>query len=697
MSHTAHPHPGRRLLAAFLGAFVLFLAGCAGKEPHRQGMDLVAQGRYEEGLAKIKQAMADAPDNEVYSLAYKNSSQRAINRWLGEALNARALGNLEAAEALYLRVLNLDPKQADAQAGLRAVDKARQHNRLLDEAEALIASDDMTGAGERITQVLKEDPRNPRALALRPQVDNRATKDQWITPELSRSLELPVTLEFRDANLRQVLEALSRYSQLNFVLDKDVSSALAVTVFLRKVRLSEALDVILSTHKLRRRVLNDNTLLIYPDTAAKQAEHQDLMVRNFYLANAEAKQVAAMLTSVLKAKNVYADEKLNMIVMRDTPEMVSLGSRLVATQDIPQPEVMLEVEVLEITRSQLTNLGIQYPDQLTLLPIPSDGTTLTLRDLRNLNSRRIQAGIGAGAVNLHDDSANTNLLANPRIRTRNREKALIRIGDRVPVITTTATSTGFISENVQYVDVGLKLEVEPIIYPNDEIQIKMALEVSSVVKEIVSKAGTTSYQIGGRNASTVLRLHDGETQVLGGLINDDDRRAANRFPGLANLPIIGALFSNQKDTNQKTELVLSITPRLVRGLTPPPQLSGQFWSGTETTPRLGPPHLSSHSTAPGGDKPLPLPPMPAGVPGQPDVAPPPGEPVMPQSPSAEQLPPPVAPATPPTPPTAPETPPPAPPPGSSTSPGLSNEAQPYSSTLVPASPTLDPSGMRPPE
>ncbi|HJW01677.1 MAG TPA: secretin N-terminal domain-containing protein [Azospira sp.] len=690
MSHTAHPHPGRRLLAAFLGAFVLFLAGCAGKEPHRQGMDLVAQGRYEEGLAKIKQAMADAPDNEVYSLAYKNSSQRAITRWLGEALNARALGNLEAAEALYLRVLNLDPKQADAQAGLRAVDKARQHNRLLDEAEALIASDDMTGAGERITQVLKEDPRNPRALALRPQVDNRATKDQWITPELSRSLELPVTLEFRDANLRQVLEALSRYSQLNFVLDKDVSSALVVTVFLRKVRLSEALDVILSTHKLRRRVLNDNTLLIYPDTAAKQAEHQDLMVRNFYLANAEAKQVAAMLASVLKAKNVYADEKLNMIVMRDTPEMVSLGSRLVATQDIPQPEVMLEVEVLEITRSQLTNLGIQYPDQLTLLPIPSDGTTLTLRDLRNLNSRRIQAGIGAGAVNLHDDSANTNLLANPRIRTRNREKALIRIGDRVPVITTTATSTGFISENVQYVDVGLKLEVEPIIYPNDEIQIKMALEVSSVVKEIVSKAGTTSYQIGGRNASTVLRLHDGETQVLGGLINDDDRRAANRFPGLANLPIIGALFSNQKDTNQKTELVLSITPRLVRGLTPPPQLSGQFWSGTETTPRLGPPHLSSHSTAPGGDKPLPLPPMPAGAPGQPDVALPPGEPVMPQSPSAEQIP--VAPPpAPPPPAVAPAAPP-------AESPGIAPALTPLSPGLNPGlSPSLDPSGMRPPE
>lgn len=628
MSHIPFNFLGRRLLAAFL----LFLAGCAGQDAYRQGMDLVAQGRMDDGLIKLKQAMAEAPDNQVFSLSYQNSSQRAINRWLGDAQNARNSGNLDVAEALYLRALQLDPNQAEAKAGLVAIDQGRQHIRLLEDAELLMANNDMAAAAEKIKQVLREDPRNARALALRPQVDASFAQEQWITPELKRSLQLPVTLEFRDANLRQVLEALSRYSQLNFVLDKDVSPALVVTVFLRRVRLSEALDVILSTHQLKQRVLNDSTLLIYPDNATKQAEHQDLMVRTFYLANADAKQVAAMLASVLKAKSVYADEKLNMIMMRDTPEMVDLGARLVANQDIPQPEVMLEVEVLEITRTQLTNLGIQYPDQLALIPLPSNGTQLTLRDLRTINSGRIGATIGSGAINLHDDAANTNLLANPRIRTHNREKAMIRIGDRVPVITTTATSTGFISENVQYVDVGLKLEVEPVIYPNDEIQIKLGLEVSSVVKEIVSKAGSISYQIGGRNAATVLRLHDGETQVLGGLINDDDRKSVNRFPGLAKLPIIGALFSSQQDNNQKTELVLSITPRIVRGLAPPPQLPGQFWSGTATSPRLGPPHLSGGPVSGhGGDKPLPLPPAPPQPAGAPSEALPPG-PSLPEPP-----------------------------------------------------------------
>jgi general secretion pathway protein D len=132
----------------------------------------------------------------------------------------------------------------------------------------------------------------------------------------------------------------------------------------------------------------------------------------------------------------------------------------------------------------------------------------------------------------------------------------------------------------------LKLEVEPTIYPNDEIAIKLALEVSSVVKELVSKAGTVSYQIGGRNAATVLRLKDGETQVLGGLINDDDRHNANRFPGLGRLPVIGRLFSSEGNNNQKTELVLSITPRIVRSLTPPAQVPGKYWSGTENHPRL---------------------------------------------------------------------------------------------------------------
>jgi general secretion pathway protein D len=141
-----------------------------------------------------------------------------------------------------------------------------------------------------------------------------------------------------------------------------------------------------------------------------------------------------------------------------------------------------------------------------------------------------------------------------------------------------------VSDSVQYIDVGLKLEVEPTIFPNDEVSIKMALEVSSLVSQITSKDGTTVYQIGTRNAATVLRLKDGETQILGGLINDNDSKSANRLPGLGDFPILGRLFSSHRDNTEKTELVLSITPRLVRGLSAPLTVPSKFWSGTENNP-----------------------------------------------------------------------------------------------------------------
>jgi general secretion pathway protein D len=164
---------------------------------------------------------------------------------------------------------------------------------------------------------------------------------------------------------------------------------------------------------------------------------------------------------------------------------------------------------------------------------------------------------------------------------KNREKAKIHIGDKVPVITSNTTSTGVISESVSYLDVGLKLDVEPSVLMREDVQIKVGLEVSNIVREIRSTSGTLTYQIGTRNAGTTLRLKDGETQVLAGLIADEDRTAASRVPGLGNLPVLGRLFSNQRDERNKTEIVLLITPRVLRSdATRQPALT-EFRGGTE--------------------------------------------------------------------------------------------------------------------
>jgi general secretion pathway protein D len=167
---------------------------------------------------------------------------------------------------------------------------------------------------------------------------------------------------------------------------------------------------------------------------------------------------------------------------------------------------------------------------------------------------------------------------------RDREKAKILIGDKVPVVTTTSTNT-FVTENIQYLDVGLKLEVEPEIHLRDEVGLKLSLEVSSLVSSVKTNNGSQAYQIGTRNFSSALRLRDGETQILAGLISDEDRRSANRIPLIGELPLLGRLFGSQNDSRQKNEIVLSITPHLIRNIQRQGPAAESFWSGTEANLR----------------------------------------------------------------------------------------------------------------
>ncbi len=408
-----------------------------------------------------------------------------------------------------------------------------------------------------------------------------------------------------------VFDALSRTTGINFIFDRDVRPDQRTTVFLKQTTLDDAIDVILSTSQLEKKVLNSSSVLIYPNTPAKTKEYQDLMVRVFYLANVEAKNAANMLKTVLKIKDVFVDDKYNMLILRESPETISLAERLISLHDMEEGEVMLEVEVLEINRSRLMNLGIQVSDQLTVTPLSvlgGSGTTSSMRldDLKGLSSGKLGITLPSATLNMQKIDGDANLLANPRIRVRDREKAKILIGDKVPVVTTTSSGT-FVSENIQYLDVGLKLEVEPTIYLRDEIGLKLSLEVSSLVSSIKTNNGSQAFQIGTRNFSTALRLKDGETQIMAGLISDEDRSAANRIPLLGDLPILGRLFSSQNDNRKKTEIVLSITPRLVRNIRRKDASAEQFWTGTESTLRNRPLQLRQFSDSPAGVN--------AGVPG----------------------------------------------------------------------------------
>jgi len=394
---------------------------------------------------------------------------------------------------------------------------------------------------------------------------------------------------------------LSRTSGINFVFDRDVRPDLKATIYVRDTTIEDAVNFLLVTNQLEKKVLNENTILIYPNLPNKVRDYQELVVKSFYLGNADVKQTLNMIKTVVKTRDVFIDDRLNLLVMRDTPEAIRLAEKLIAAQDLAEPEVILELEVLEVTRSKMQNLGLQYPTQIAAGIEGAAGPgQATLTELQNFSSDLVTVTVTDPAIvmNLKRQDSDTNLLANPRIRVRNREKAKVHIGDRLPVITTTSTANVGVSESVQYLDIGLKLDVEPNVYLDDQVAIKVGLEVSNVVQEIRTLGGTVTYRIGTRNTATVLRVANGETQVLAGLIQDEDRRTADKVPGLGDLPMLGRLFTNNNDNRTKTEIVLLITPYVVRNLDRPAPSALEVDSGTEGSLGAAPLRLSGTGVSP---------------------------------------------------------------------------------------------------
>ena len=577
------------------------LAGCAAQMAYRDGRDLVAQGKVEEGLARFQEAIARDPQHAEYRAAYLQTRERAMSSYLEQADRLADAGRRPDAEKLYRRALAIDPSSERARGGLRVLDNELRHADLLKEAQAAWDKKEGESAQAKLRAILAENPNHAGALALKRTIAQAASKP----PEtgLSSAYRKPITIEFKDVPLKQLFEVLSRASGLNFLFDKDVKTDQKTSIFLKNSTVESVVHFTLMTNQLEQQVLDANTILIYPNTQAKQKDYQEMVVKTFFLTNGDAKTVANTLKTILKSRDIVIDEKLNMLIVRDSQEAIRLAEKLVALHDAPEPEVMLEVEILEINRSRLMELGIRWPDSLTLTPLPISGATgatgtLTLRDLRNQNSGTLGANFGSININARKEDGDVNLLANPRIRARNHEKAKIMIGERVPNITTTATSTGFISESINYMDVGLTLNVEPTIYLDNDVAIKISLEVSSIGSQTKTPSGSIAYRIGTRTASTVLRLKDGENQVLAGLINDEERRTGNKVPGLGEFPLLGRLFGSTLDDSQKTEIVLSITPHLVRNIQRPDASQSEFRSGTDSSFRVRSDAVSSAAAAP---------------------------------------------------------------------------------------------------
>lgn len=339
-------------------------------------------------------------------------------------------------------------------------------------------------------------------------------------------------------------------------------------------------------------------MIIYPDIKQKRKEYEEYYIKTFFLKYADAKKIINTLRNLVEARQIFVNEELNAIILRSDADSIALAEKIIEANDIPKPEVVMELEFIEVNRNDLQRLGLDFsPNQMqfgfgkgsqptTIVSSAFEGTQdlVTFRDLEvaKLN-RNILFTLPTITLNFLKQNGVTKSLANPQLRALDGSKAQVHVGDRVPVITVTVSGADQRSENVQYVDVGVKFNAEPKIISNDEVELKIEAEVSNIISKETTQGGkgSTVYRIGTRNAKTVLRLKDGESTVLGGLIQSRTEKTKKGIAFLSDIPIIGNLFTYYADSTDQSDIFISITPRISKGIVYPSKDASQVWSGTE--------------------------------------------------------------------------------------------------------------------
>lgn len=585
------PSIGRLIFLPALISVVLLLAGCTVSREIRLGEQAIDRGELAQGLDRLQKNAKRHPDHARAQTAYYLNRDAVLSRLNVTAEQARDKEDFTAALRTYQDILAVDPLNDRAAQGLREIERRQHHVEWRAQAKLALESGQNAQAERWLSEILSENRNDSWARNQLMEIRSRAQREARLPLTLKKSFSKPVSLELRQVPLQSVLELLSESSGLSFILDAGVRGDERATLFAKNTTVEDSLNLLMATNNLAYKTLNDSTLLIYPATAEKRRKYGDLVIKTFLISNGNAKSFSEMIKSFVKSAEVFADEKAKTLVVRDTQDNINVIEKLLAANDVPDAEVVLEIEILEINTDKLANIGIQYPTQAKGSVTGSNNVAgvIPLPEFSNLNKSNFLVNLGdpLAIVNLKYTDGIANTLANPRIRVRNHEKAKVMIGDKVPVITTSNNATsGTISESVSYLDVGLKLEVEPDVHLDNEVSMDVTLEVSDIVKEVTSSTGLTTYQIGTRNATTSLRLRDGETQALAGLIRREEKESASRIPGLGNLPILGYLFSNESRTRKRSELVLLITPHIVRSRALPEITTSEILVGSDENPGM---------------------------------------------------------------------------------------------------------------
>jgi general secretion pathway protein D len=598
-------------IIGLLSAAALF-SGCstAGRS-YSKGADLEEERRYEEAMYSYADAFAKDPESSLYRMRYVKVRELAADQRFKNGMELFNRGDYAAALTEFQAAGTLDPSRGrfkqQADLAIRFKDARSAYNEGLDFEKTNKYKD----AARSFARALELDSNNKEyqsALA-RVETQRKSKLDSYV---LNLKSAKPINLKFKDARIKDVFNIITQLSGINFVFDESVKDQ-PVTIYLENGTFQQALDLLTSMFKLGKKIANESTVIIYAKTPEKTKQYEDLQLRTFHLNYMDAKKAVNLIRGMLQVKKVHVNEDTNSLVVRDTKDVVEVVEKILDANDVPDPEVILDVEVIEVNDSNTQRLGLllnPYSVQLgafnpsgqlmatTLAGATPTATTSTTTTtpvtvgIDNLVRAFTMKGYGGfvtvpnATFNFGKTLSKGEVLSNPKIRVKNKEKSKFNVGTRVP-ITTSNTTNSTVSVNVQYIDIGVKMSAEPNIQLNNEIVIKLSLEVSQQVGGARDVgAGTSVVTIGTRNLDTVLSLKDGETSIIGGLIQRNNGNEKNKLILLSDIPVIGDLFTDTNTNNSKNELLLAITPRLVRGVTVPPSSLVSFSSGKEDDPSL---------------------------------------------------------------------------------------------------------------
>ncbi|HWF58742.1 MAG TPA: secretin N-terminal domain-containing protein [Nitrospira sp.] len=557
----------------------------------------MAGERWEEAALAYKQALKEDPFNLSLQSKYVLARERAAAMYADRGRVFLKEKQLDLALEEFKRALTIEPSNGEHQAGFQEAIRLKESRSLHREAERLAQLGRIDEAMSGFARAVELDPTYQGAL----ESIAGLTEEQHGLARDERSRQ-PVTLKFRNAGIKEVLDGVAKVGGFTLVFDKDVRND-PISISIQDTPFEEALQLILNSNSLFSRQISPAVLIVSPDTKQKQEQYRDLMIRTFYLSTAKAKDIVLLLKSMLDSKRMHANEQLNAIVIRDQPEKLELAEKIILSNDRQEPEVLFDLEVLEVNRTKSQTYGLNYPKQVGAGlvaagfagPLAAEAVQMTYRQLTDLGPSNYLFKLPTTVLlDFFKQQSDAKTLASPKVRVMNNKKAEINIGDKQPILLSTTNvlpgqaATGAVPTtstvtSIEFRDTGVKLTVEPSIRLGSELSLKMKVEVIRVGDQITLQASPLiqQFKFGNRSAETTLNMRDGETIVLGGLLQEEDRRTRVTMPWIGDFPLIGKLLSSFQTERITTEVILTITPRIAQPAFPSGSSHHAFWSGTE--------------------------------------------------------------------------------------------------------------------